>query len=112
MAKPYLKRKLKTYRALYHINRDFTVLIQHIWELQHGGFVGLDNPETFREYARELQAQINHDVTSVMQPIEAQEWFAHGKHRIEREHVLNPDRPAFFEKPPEPPKDAPKKPEK
>lgn len=75
MARPYLKRKLQTYRALYHINRDFSVLIQHLWELQFGGFVVFDKMEIFREYVRELQAEINHDATSVMQPIEARDWF-------------------------------------
>lgn len=107
MARPYLKRKLQTYRALYHINRDFAALIQHLWELQFGGFVIYDKMETFREYVRELQAEINHDATSVMQPIEARDWFGYGKSRIHREHYLNPDRPAFHE--PEQPKPEPPK---
>ncbi|HEY6350485.1 MAG TPA: hypothetical protein VI636_13850 [Candidatus Angelobacter sp.] len=49
----------------------------------------------FQGLIRELQALISHDVVDKMHAIEDEDSFRYGKTRINWEHHLNPDKPAF-----------------
>lgn len=99
MARTHLKRKLDTYQALACINQHFHALAHHVQELENMGFFPGPKMHAFQGLTRELQSQLSHYVTERMHSLEHQDMFEHGKVRIERDHHLNPDRPAFFVNP-------------
>jgi hypothetical protein len=95
MARNHLRRKLETYQALACINQHFQAISHHVHALEGMGFFPGPKMRVFQGLTRELQSSISHDVCDRMHEIEDQDMFEFGKVRIEWEHYLNPDRPAF-----------------
>jgi len=95
LAANHLKRKLRSYQALYYINREFGVIRQQLLRLQHAGFLKAEKLEIFHGLALELQSQISHDVCDTMHSLEDEDMFRFGQVRIARDHHLNPERPPF-----------------
>jgi len=95
MARHHLKRKLQTYQSLYHLNQHFASISRHCWRLEQAGFLPAVKMRVFQGLIRELQSQISHDVCDHMHAIEDQDMFRFGRTRIDWEHYLNPERPAF-----------------
>lgn len=95
MARHHLRRKLKTYQSLYHLNQHFAAISRHIWRLEQAGFMPIVKMRVFQGLVRELQSLISHDVVDRMHGIEDEDSFRYGRARINWEHHLNPERPAF-----------------
>ena len=95
--------KIRVYYSLFEINQAFQTITRQLQNLAETGLVPGMKTGTLSGFTQELQAQISHDVVDRMHEIEDAELFRWGKVRIEREHYLNPDRPAFHEKPLEKP---------
>ena len=93
MARNHLKRKLKTYRSLYHVNRHFAAISRHVRTLEYAGFMPIHKMRVFQGLVRELQSLISHDVAEKMHDLEDRDCFEFGKVRIAWEHHLNPNRP-------------------
>lgn len=99
MAANHLKRKLRTYQALYYLNREFGLIRQQLLRLQHAGFLKPEKLEVFHGLALELQSQISHDVCDRMHSQEDDDMFRYGRVRLDWEHHLNPARPPFNPRP-------------
>jgi hypothetical protein len=95
MARPYVRRKADTYQSLASINHHFYAISRHVFVLEQTGFFPGPKLRVFQGLIRELQSMISHDVCDRMHEIEDDDMFEYGKIRIEWEHHLNPDRPAF-----------------
>lgn len=91
MAGKYLRRKLRTYKALYEPNRDFAALSRDLWGLFHGNFVRHDKLDIYQDLLVELQCQISHDVVEKMDSIEERDMYHYGKTRVLWDHFLNPE---------------------
>lgn len=95
MAANHLKRKTRTYRSLYVLNKSLETAARQCWILERAGLMPIVQMRVFADLARELQAQISHAVLDKMYGIEERDMFRFGKTRIAWEHELNPARPAF-----------------
>ena len=95
MAIHYLKRKTRTYRSLYVLNKSFDTISRHCWRLEQLGLMPIVQMRVFNGLVRELQAQMSHAVVSKMRSTEDRDMFRFGKTRIHWEHHLNPRRPDF-----------------
>lgn len=95
MARHHLRRKLRTYQALYRISRTFAAISRHIRVLEQAGFLPVQKINVFRGLTLELQSQIAHDIVDRMHSVEDTDMFRYGRVRIDWEHHLNPERPAF-----------------
>jgi hypothetical protein len=98
MARNHLKRKLESYQALAFINTHFEAIAGHVQNLGQKGFFRTPKMRVFHGLVRELQSQISHDLCDQMHTVEDKDMLEFGKVRIEREHYLNPDLPAFRDK--------------
>jgi hypothetical protein len=85
--------KLRVYHSLFQINRAFLAIIHHVREIEYSGMFSIYKMGVLRDYARELQAEISHDVVDRMHEIEDSEMYRWEKTRIAREKYLDPDRP-------------------
>lgn len=85
--------KLRVYHSLYQINRALHAVIYHLRELDKSGLMPIFKMLVFRNYTRELKAEISHDVVDKMHEIEDGEMYRWEKTRIAREKYLDPDRP-------------------
>ncbi len=95
MARHHLKRKLRTYQSLSSVNYHFSAISRHCHILEHAGFMSIYKMNVFRGLVRELQSLISHDVADRMHEVEDHDAFRYGRMRIDWEHRLNPQRPAF-----------------
>ena len=98
MAAFHHSRKIKTYRSLNRINRCFHQIVKECWTLEKAGFMPIVHMGVHRGFVRELQANLSREILSAMLRQENRDSFEFGKVRIDREHHLNPDRPAFHTK--------------
>jgi hypothetical protein len=85
--------KLRVYESLYQVNRAFLAIIHHVRVIEYSGMFSIYKMGVLRDLARELQAQISHDVVDRMHQIEDSEMYRWEKTRIAREKYLDPDRP-------------------
>lgn len=103
MADKHFTRKLEVYQALACVNEHFHALAHHVQDLGNTGLFPGPKMPTFKGLVRELQSQVSHFVLERMHTLEHKDMFESGKTRIERDHYLNADRPAFHSASPEPP---------
>ena len=89
------EEKFRAYHTLACLNRSFRFIVANLYELDKTGVFNPKSLSTFRGLAKELQSQLNYKLLSTLLAIEGKDAFKFGKVRIEREHYLNPDRPAF-----------------
>ena len=87
--------KFTVYDRLAQLNRSFDCATDNLVELRQYGIFDKKQLETFCGFAKELQAQLNFKLLSILLEIERKDAFEFGKIRIAREHFLNPTRPAF-----------------
>src|ERR1700746_1173595 len=97
LAREHLRRKLRTYHSLSKLNHHFAAICRHVWNLEQTGFMPVPKMRVFQGLVRELQSLISHDVVDNMHAVEDRDSFRYGRIRIDWEHRLNPERPAFHE---------------
>lgn len=95
MAAHHLKRKTRTYRSLYVLNRSLDTAARQCWILERAGLMPIVKMRIFHDLVRELQAQISHSVLDRMYGVEDEDAFRFGKTRSNWEHELNPVRLAY-----------------
>ena len=95
MATHNLKRKVRTYRSLYLLNRSFETVARNCRLIEKLGLMPIGKMRVYHDLARELQAQISGTVVDHMFGVEDEDAFHFGKTRSNWEHHLNPDRRAF-----------------
>ena|SRR5579864_211360 len=83
------------YVALARFNNSFSNIAANLDGLEKDKVFDSKAINVFRGYAKELQSLLNCELLSTLSSVEQKQAFEHGKTRIEREHYLNPERPAF-----------------
>lgn len=81
MAERDINRKLSTYRALYGLNLSFAAVVEQCGALGQSGALPKQYVDRYQSFAQELQAQINEEVTDILQGEEAEDLFRFGKVR-------------------------------
>lgn len=89
------EEKSHAYFVLARLNHSFRNIVANLYHLERSGAFDLTALSTFRGLAKELQSLLNCKLLSTLQDIEGKHAFEFGKVRIEWEHYLNPERPAF-----------------
>ena len=87
--------KLLTYSALFQINRAVRFIVVALRDLEQVPIYQRKSLRTYSALSRELQALINSHLLEALHSQEMTDAFRFGKARIEWEHYLNPERPAF-----------------
>jgi len=77
-------RKLGVYRALYRINRSFTAILGEFEALRELRILKPETASLYRASARELQAEINRGLASVIGAIESRDRSRYARARKER----------------------------
>jgi len=86
------RRKARVYRALYALNFSFALIVEHWAALGEGGALPRKLVHRYQSFAQELQAQINDDVTEILQSFEGDDLYRFGKVRQAYEkEVRDPD---------------------
>lgn len=80
--------KFTAYSSLYHVNRAFRAIVAHCYILEKTNMFRPGQMRVLRGLARELQAQISHDITDLMHSVEDDEMHRWEKVRIAREKYL------------------------
>lgn len=83
------------YVALARFNNSFSNIAANLDGLEKDKVFDAEAIRVFRGYTKELQSLLNCRMLSTLSAIEQKQAFEHGKVRIEREHYLNSERPAF-----------------
>ena len=89
------QEKSLAYSVLARVNFSFRNVIANLAGMDKDAVIDRRSQETFIGFTRELQSLINCKFLAGLQDVEEKQAFEFGKIRIEREHYLNPDRPAF-----------------
>ena len=92
------EEKSHAYFVLARINNSFRNIIANLYDLEKDNVFDLKMLATFRGLTKELQSLLNCKLLSTLQDVEEKHAFEFGKIRINWEHYLNPDRPAFTER--------------
>jgi len=87
--------KLLTYSALFQINRAVRHMVLALRDLEQVPIYQRKSLRTYSALSRELQSLINSHLLEALHSQEMTDAFRFGKARIEWEHELNPQRPAF-----------------
>lgn len=91
------EEKSLAYSTVARINCSFRNIVSNLYHLEQAGVFDITLLNTFRGLAKELQSLLNCKLLSTLQDIEEKHAFEFGKVRIEWEHYLNPERPAFHQ---------------
>lgn len=84
--------KLRVYQTIYRLNASFAEVVVHCRLLKQFRILSPKYAHLYQSFAQELQAEINQDVMSVMEGIEADDSFRHGKVRTAWEkEMTDPD---------------------
>ena len=84
--------KMLLYQTIYHLNASFADIVLHCRQLRKFRVLNTKYAHLYQSCAQELQAEINQDVMSVMEGIEADDSFRHGKVRTAWEkEMTDPD---------------------
>ena len=86
------------YVALARFNNSFSNIVNNLDDLEKDNIFDSKSLTVFRGYAQELQSLLNCKLLETLHHVEQREAFERGKIRIQREHHLNPNRPAFMER--------------
>ncbi|HEV3038416.1 MAG TPA: hypothetical protein VHA33_11620 [Candidatus Angelobacter sp.] len=89
------EEKLHAYAVLARVNHSFRNIVANLYDLEKDNVFDVASLGTFRGFTKELQSLLNYKLLSTLQDVEEKQAFQFGKVRIEREHYLNADRPAF-----------------
>jgi hypothetical protein len=92
------QEKSHAYLVLARVNNSFRNIIANLYDLEKDNVFDVKMLATFRGLTKELQALLNCKLLSTLQDVEEKQAFEFGKVRINWEHYLNPDRPAFRER--------------
>ena len=84
--------KLRVYQTIYRLNASFAEVVVHCRLLKRFHILSPKYAHLYQSFAQELQAEINQDVMSAMEGIEADDSFRHGKVRTAWEkEITDPD---------------------
>lgn len=87
--------KLVTYTSLFQINRAVRFIVVALRDLEEVSIYQRKSLRVYSAMSRELQSLINSHLLEALHTHERTDAFRFGKARIELEHYLNPERPAF-----------------
>ncbi|HLJ85677.1 MAG TPA: hypothetical protein VKZ53_02580 [Candidatus Angelobacter sp.] len=77
--------KFSVYDRLAQVNRGFDHITDNLIELRDSAIFSGKQLEAFQGLAKELQAEINHELTRALRDIEAKDAFRYGRVRVARE---------------------------
>jgi hypothetical protein len=84
--------KLRTYQIIYRLNLSFANIVTQCRLLKESRVITPRYARLYQSFVQELQAEINQDVMSVMEGIEADDSFRYGKVRTAWEkEISDPD---------------------
>jgi hypothetical protein len=79
---------MRLYETIYQLNASFAAVVLHCRQLKKFRVLSAKYAHLYQSCAQELQAEINQDVMSVMEGIEADDSFRHGKVRTAWEREM------------------------
>src|SRR5438552_16271061 len=85
-------QKVGLYAALFKINRSVRFIVFGLEDLKQLGIFNIESLRTFQRLTRELQSEINTHLLAIVHDVEMKDAYIHGKARIARENLLNPER--------------------
>jgi hypothetical protein len=84
--------KLRVYQTIYRLNASFANIVVHCRLLKQFRMLSPKYAHLYQSFAQELQAEINQDVMSAMEGVEADDSFRHGQVRTAWEkEMTDPD---------------------
>ena len=84
--------KMRVYQSIYQLNASFANIVVHCRLLKQFRILSPKYAHLYQSFAQELQSEINQDLMSVMEGIESDDSFRHGKVRQAWEkEIADPD---------------------
>jgi hypothetical protein len=97
LAERDVARKLRVYQTMHRLNLSFTNIVVQCRMLGDLGVLRRKFAKLYQSYAQELQAEINSEVTGILESTESDDMFRFGKARTAREKELRDPDDVFIE---------------